>query len=118
MILLPLSQDVPSLIPENCVRVRAILPPDFLSTPSTNQEDLSTGRPNSFCHPSFHFDFWIFWDSGHSLLVAYSSLRSNTEPENELEAALFPEAVCTYLLNESCVSSGTTRGTNCPSCRQ
>ena len=27
---LPLPQDVPSPIPENCVRVQASLPPDFL----------------------------------------------------------------------------------------
>ena len=37
-----------------------------------------------------------------SLLVASSSLRSNTESEDELAAALFPEATSTSLLDESC----------------
>ena len=77
-----------------------------------------------FCHLSFHFGFSIFFlDSGPNLLVA-SSLCSNTEPEDELEAALFPEACYASLLNESCDSDsedellpklaenpGTARGT-------
>ena len=58
------------------------------------------------------------------LLVACSSLRSNTEPEDELEAALFPEAWSASFLNDSCDSDvedelppelvdnpGTVRGT-------
>ena len=56
LILLPLLQDVPSLIPENHVRVQASLPPDLLCTPSTTQEYLPTGHPHS-CHPSFYFGF-------------------------------------------------------------
>ena len=63
-------------------------------------------------------------DSCPSLPVACSSLRSITEPEDELDAALFPEACSASLLNESCDGDvenelfpglvdnpGTTRGT-------
>ena len=63
-------------------------------------------------------------DSCFSLLVASSSLRFDTEPENELDAALFPEAGCASSPNESCGgvvedellpeladNPGTTRGT-------
>ena len=42
-----------------------------------------------------------FQGSGPTLLVACSSLRSNTEPEDEIEAALFPEACSASHLNES-----------------
>ena len=60
--------------------------------------------------------------NGTSLLDAGSSLRSDTEPEDELEASrmLFPAAIPTSLLNESCDGDvedetlpepGTTRGT-------
>ena len=58
------------------------------------------------------------------LFLAGSSLRSNTEPEDELEAALLLEVISTSFLNESCDSDvkdellpasvdkpGTTRGT-------
>ena len=63
-------------------------------------------------------------DSSPNLSVACSSLRSNAEPEDELEAALFPEACSASLHNKSCDSDvedellpeladnlGTTRGT-------
>ena len=56
--------------------------------------------------------------------MASSSLRSDTEPEDELDAALFPETRCASSLNESCdgdvedeplsglvKNPGTTRGT-------
>ena len=56
--------------------------------------------------------------SSPSLLVACSSLRFNTEPEDELEAALFPDAWSASGLNDSCGcdvgetdNPGTTRGT-------
>ena len=65
------------------------------------------------------------WDSCPSLLVAGSSLRSDTEPEDKLDAALFPETRCASGPNDSCGSvvedellpeltdsPGTTRGTN------
>ena len=45
-------------------------------------EDLPTDRSRPSCH---------FRDSCPSLLVASSSLRSNTESEVQLDAALFPE---------------------------
>ena len=67
--------------------MQAILcPPDFLWTLATTEEDLPTGRPNFSCHPPI------------------SSLCSNVEPEDELEASrmLFPAAIFTFLLNESC----------------
>ena len=60
--------------------------------------------------PLFYFGFWILRDSGPSLLVACSSLRSNTEPEDGLEAALFPETCSASLLNESC--DNDVRGRN------
>ena len=62
----------------------------------------------------------------HQIPEASSSLRSNTEPEDELEAGrmLFPAAISTSLLHESCDGDvedetlpeladnpGTTRGT-------
>ena len=63
-------------------------------------------------------------DSCSSLLVACSSLRSKTEPENELDAALFPEAWSASIFDDSCGSDvgdellpelkdnpGTKRGT-------
>ena len=56
--------------------------------------------------------------------MACSSLRSSTEPEDELDAALFPDAWSASGLNDSCGSDvgdellpeltdnlGTTRGT-------
>ena len=59
-----------------------------------------------------------------TLLVASSSLRSDTEPEDELHAALFPQTRCASSLNGSCNGDvederlsglvghdGTTRGT-------
>ena len=62
--------------------------------------------------------------STETLLVASSSLRSDTEPEEELDAALFPETRCASSLHESCDGdveneplsglvehNGTTRGT-------
>ena len=52
-ILLPLLQDDPSLIPENCVRVQAILwPLDYLWNPLTRMVDLPTDRPHSSSHRS------------------------------------------------------------------
>ena len=41
-------------------------------------------------------------DSCPSLLVASSSLHSNTESEDELDAALFPETRCASGPNDSC----------------
>ena len=115
--LLPLLQDVPSLIPKKCVRVQAILwPLDYLLNPLTRMVDLPTDRPHSSCHRS--------GDSCSSFLVAGSSLHSETEPEDELDAALFPETRCASGPNNSCGSAvgdellpeltdkpGTTRGT-------
>ena len=59
--------------------------------------------------------------------MASSPLRSNTESDDELKAALFPEAWSASFLNESCDSdvedelpleltdnNGTTRGTKLP----
>ena len=43
-------------------------------------------------------------DSCTSFLVACSSLRSYIEPENELEAAVFPEVWSASFLNNSCDS--------------
>ena len=64
----------------------------------------------------------MFKDSGTSLLVACSSLRSNTEPEDELEASLLPEACSASLLNESCDSDAEDElerqeVRSCPSCK-
>ena len=63
-----------------------------------------TDRPHSSCHPSFLFLFRNFMDSCTSFLVACWPLRSNTEPEDVLEAALFPEAWSASFLNNSCDS--------------
>ena len=59
LISLPLSLDVVDLIPENCVRMQAILClSDSLWSPGTNKEDLPAGRPKFSCHPScFGFGF-------------------------------------------------------------
>ena len=62
----------------------------------------ANGSSSLFLSSLFLCWFWIFTDSSPSHLVACSSLRSNTEPEDELEAALFPEACSASLLNESC----------------
>ena len=103
LMLSPLSWDVPDLIPENCVRMHAILcPPESLWTPSTTPEDLSAGRPSFSCHSSFY----VFGASkGQNLFpVAIPSHPSNTEPKDELEAdrSLFPVARSTSLPDESC----------------
>ena len=82
---LPLSQDIPDLILENCVRMHAILfLSDFLWNPLTSQEDLPKDLSKPSCHSSFYLVFWI---SGNGTsVVASSSLRSDTELEDELEA--------------------------------
>ena len=59
VILLPHVQEMTSLFSENCVRVQAILPPDFLWTPSTSQQYLTTDRPNFSCHLFFGFGFLV-----------------------------------------------------------
>ena len=71
VILLPHVQEMTSLFSENCVRVQAILPPDFLWTPSTSQQYLTTDRPNFSCHFFLVLGFWCVpassfcsrWDS-------------------------------------------------------
>ena len=77
LILMPLSQDVPNLRPENCVRVHALLCPlDYLRAPPTIQEDLATGRPILDCHPSSYFGFWFSGGirSSHLGLLSVTSL--------------------------------------------
>ena len=90
-------------------------------TESIEWQDLVPRQRTSDC-------LWIHLphptDSCTSLLVASSSLRSNTESEDELDAALFPETRCASGPNDSCGSlvedelhpeltdyPGTTRGT-------
>ena len=60
---------------------------NFAIPASTTPEYLPTDRPHPSWHPSFQFWFWILRDSSPNLLVACSSPPSNTEPEDELEAA-------------------------------
>ena len=128
--LLQIVQEVPSLFSENCVRVQAIPPPDF-SWNSVNQSGISAyGSSKFFLSSLCLFWFWVFRDSCQSLLVANSSLQSITKSEDELEAALFPEARSASFLNDSWVSDVRTNCfqnwritmerqevRNCPSCR-
>ena len=78
-------------------------------------------RPNFPVIPLLTF-VGVFLKGPHQLPGAISSLRSDAEPEDELEASrmLFPAAIPTSLLNESCDGDvedetlpepGTTRGT-------
>ena len=81
------------------MRMHAILClSDFLLTPPTTQ------IPNFAFNPSFYFGFGFLGVIRTSFLDAISSLRSNTEPENELEAGRtsFLDALSASLLNESC----------------
>ena len=95
---------------------------DFLCTLLTIPEDLPMGRPNFSCRSSFYYGFEFLG----SLLDAGSSLRSDTELEDELEAGCTSSlgACSASFLNESCDgdaedarlsgivdSPGTTRGT-------
>ena len=88
-----------------------------LSVKSCNQNGRSANG-------SFSSFLSLLRDSCSSFLVASSSLRSNTEPEDKLDAALFPETWCASGPNDSCGSvvedellpeltdnPGTTRGT-------
>ena len=87
-----------------------------LSAKTSNQYGRSAN--GSFASLSF------FGDSCSSFPVACSLRRCDTEPEDELEAAVFPEAWSASVLNDSCGSDvrdelppemvhnpGTTRGT-------
>ena len=85
-----------------------------LSVKSSNQNGMSANG-------SFSSFLVAFQDSCPSFLVASSSLRSNTESEDELAAALFPEAWDVSGPNDSCDgvvellseltdNLGTTRG--------
>ena len=88
-----------------------------LSVKSFTQKGISANGSSASFLPSLR-------DSCPSLLVACSSLRSNTEPDDELDAALFPDAWSASGLNDSYGSDagdellpeltdnpGTTRGT-------
>ena len=112
-----LLEYVPNLSRENCVRVQATLgPQDYLWNPLTKNGRSANGSFASFLSSSR--------DSCTSLLGASSSHHSNTESEDELDAALFPETKCASSSNDSCGSvaedelfpeltdePGTTRGT-------
>ena len=82
------------------------------------------GRRN--CPVIFLFFFWGVFEGSHLFPGAIPSRRSGTGPEDELEAdrRLFPEAISTSLLNESCrgdVEDDTLERQavrNCPFCIQ
>ena len=91
-----LLECVPNLSRENCVRVQATLwPPRYLWNPLTRNGGSANGSFAFSCHRS---------GTCTSLLGAGSSLHSNTESEDELDAALFPEAKCAFGSNNSCGS--------------
>ena len=88
-----------------------------LSMKSSNQNGRSAiGSLSSFLS--------IFRDSCSNLLVACSSRRSDTEAEDELDAALFRDAWSASALEDELHpdltdSPGTTRGTKfCLSCKE
>ena len=94
-ILIPLSQGVPNLSPEKCVRVFALMwPLDYLWNPLTRLEDLPTDRPHPSCHPSGIPDPISWWLIRH--------FAQKTEPEDELDAAQFPETKSASNPNNSC----------------
>ena len=75
---------VQNLSPEKCVRVFALMwPLDYLWNPLTRLEDLPTDRPHPSCHPSGIPDPISWWLIRH--------FAQKNEPEDELDAAQFPE---------------------------
>ena len=105
-ILMPLSQDVPNLSPEKCVRVQALLCPlDYLWTPPTIQEDLANGRPHLDCHPSF-FIFVL----GFLRMIRTTFVGLVRHFTHGLILLTIPD-VDDELLPELVDNPGTTRGT-------
>ena len=76
-----------------------------LSVNSSNHSGRSAnGAPEFFLSSLFFYLCFVFLEGSHLFQGATSSLRSNTGPEDELEAdrRLFPEALSTSFLDESC----------------
>ena len=101
-ILIPLSQDVPNLSPEKCVRVHAILcPPDCLLTPPTTEEHLANGRPHLDCHHFFCFGFLSVIRTTLVELVRHSALELDFLKTNPAMS----------MLTTNCSKNWSTRGT-------
>ena len=89
------------------MQVQAILClPDCLLKSSNRNGRSSNGSSESLLSSLSLLGFGFSSTILHSvLLVVCSSLRSNTELEDELEAALFPEAWPASGLHDSCGSA-------------
>ena len=105
--MLSLSEDVPNLSPEKCVRVQALLcPADCLRTPPAIREDLANG-PNLDCHSSvLLFFLWVirsrFWNYFATSVFGWTCFVGHKSCNVDVEDGLLPELVD---------NPGTTRGT-------